>query len=177
MRSSRRLGRRNQNRRRRRGSKGAPSPSEEEEAAVATPQGHARGGVTGYLVKKKRGSDLRSFLADVVPLDRLLLEADCPYIMGLGVDDSRCASSTCGKLATGEMARGGRRDLSSSRQQQHVPGVRSKPCCCLLTAGTLQGSEGNSPVDMTTQPYHLVAGVCGRCSRSRRGLALLNAAA
>ena len=118
MRSSRRLGRRNQNRRRRRGSKGAPSPSEEEEAAVATPQGHARGGVTGYLVKKKRGSDLRSFLADVVPLDRLLLEADCPYIMGLGVDDSRCASSTW-PTELGQASVGSNSDLEEQDRVRH----------------------------------------------------------
>ena len=31
-------------------------------------------GVTGFIVKKKRGETLRSFLADVVPIEKLMLE-------------------------------------------------------------------------------------------------------
>jgi len=47
-------------------------------------------GVTGFLVLRQRGRALRGFLASVVPLDKLLLETDCPY-MGFGEDDWRCA--------------------------------------------------------------------------------------
>merc|ERR1712232_129283 len=46
-------------------------------------------GITGFLVMEKRGRALRGFIRDVVPLDKLLLETDSPY-MGFGVADQRC---------------------------------------------------------------------------------------
>ena len=37
-------------------------------------------GVTGFISMQKRGSQLRSFLAATVPLDRLMIETDAPFM-------------------------------------------------------------------------------------------------
>lgn len=46
-------------------------------------------GITGFLVMDQRGRELRGFVGEVIPLDKLLLETDCPY-MGFGAADERC---------------------------------------------------------------------------------------
>ena len=35
-------------------------------------------GITGFVAKRKRGVELRSFVAEALPLDRLLVETDAP---------------------------------------------------------------------------------------------------
>jgi TatD DNase family protein len=35
-------------------------------------------GITGFVAKKSRGAELRSFVADTCPLDRLMVETDAP---------------------------------------------------------------------------------------------------
>lgn len=37
-------------------------------------------GITGFIAKGKRGEALRSFVADVVPLDKLMVETDAPFM-------------------------------------------------------------------------------------------------
>lgn len=37
-------------------------------------------GITGFIAKKSRGEALRRFVGSVVPLERLMIETDCPYM-------------------------------------------------------------------------------------------------
>jgi Tat protein secretion system quality control protein TatD with DNase activity len=52
-------------------------------------------GVTG-VVTNCNNQTLRGLVRDVIPLDRLLIETDGPYMVPQGIRSSVCAFITCG---------------------------------------------------------------------------------